>query len=73
MSPHGIRSNPPVKAEPVAVRPVSPPADDDPVAEFARLVGATAARDYRTATAARKALRQLGWSVAPLAKGGTIG
>ncbi len=47
--------------------------DGGPLAVFAVLVRATAARDFRGATAARKALRCYGWSVAPLTKGGPIG
>lgn len=53
--------------------PDDPGRDAAATEAFASLVRSTAAGDYRSATAARKALRQLGWSVAPLTKGGPIG
>jgi hypothetical protein len=49
--------------------PITPP---PAVQAFDDLARATDARDFRfrSATAARKALRRFGWSVAPCAKGG---
>lgn len=44
-----------------------------PVSAFAALVRCTGERDYRGATAARKALRRFGWAVAPCSKGGSPG
>jgi hypothetical protein len=35
------------------------------VAQFAALVNAVAARDYRAATAIRRRLYRLGWSIVP--------
>ncbi len=55
-------------------KPVAPPrphiAPPPAVLVFDDLVRATNARDFRGATAARKALRTHGWAVAPCGKGG---
>jgi len=59
---------------PIVSRPPIPPDNpgpdgSDPISAFTVLVRATNARDFRAATIARKALRQLGWSIAPVKKG----
>lgn len=72
------RTGPPEQGERPLHAHIAPPAVvtitvplDGPVTTFDALVRATNARDFRAATAARKALRRHGWSVAPLTKGGT--
>ncbi len=73
--PYHTMANSPSKGSPPPVHspgtlPFSEPDAPGPVSAFAVLVRATAARDFSTATRARKQLRAFGWSVGPCGKGG---